>query len=173
MEINTPLVAIDDVRKAVQFVMDTTNVTLLPKGIDKEKLHDIVRRILTHRDENVEYNVSSQSNISIFNDDNIQLENKMLDNDVLKYQKNSIHTKDDIIEKRQPLKVLPNNLMDQIKTSKALESSEKSTRAQKWMKPKEASPEKQDMRSILERRIADMRKFMDVEQDETSTTYFN
>jgi len=72
------------------------------------------------------------------------------------------------------LKVLPNNLMDQIKTSsKALESSEKSTGAQKWMKSKEASPEKQDMRLIVERRIADMRQFMEVEQDETSTTYFN
>ena len=176
MGVDTPLVAIDDVRKAVQFVMDATNVTLLPKGIDKEKLHDIVWRILTHRDENVEFKLSSQSNISIINDDNIQVQNTMLDNDVLKCQKNSLQTKDDIIEKRQPLKVLPNNLMDQIKkSSKALESSEKSTRAQKWMKPKEASPEKQDMRSILERRIADMRKFMEVDNDidETSTTYFN
>jgi len=173
MEIETPLVAIDDVRKAVQFIMDTANVTL-PKGIDKDKLNDIVWRILTHRDEKAEYKLSTQSNVSIFNDDNIQVQNRKLDNDVLQSQKNGLQTMDDIIEKRQPLKVLPNNLMDQIKTSsKALESSEKSTRAKKWMKAKEASPEKQDMRLILERRIADMRQFMEVEQDETSTTYFN
>ena len=174
MGIDTPLVAIDDVRKAVQFVMDTTNVTILPKGMDKEKLNDTVWIILTHRDENVEYKLPSQANVSVINDENIQVQNMKLDNEVLKSQKNGLQNKDDINEKRQPLKVLPNNLMDQIKkSSKALESSEKSTRAQKWMKPKEASPEKQDMRSILERRIADMRKFMEVEQDETSTTYFN
>lgn len=77
---------------------------------------------------------------------------------------------------RQPLKDLPNSLINQIQQSEtSLESFEKSSRALKWMKPKDTSPEKQDMRTILERRIADMRKFMEVEneQEETNMNLFN
>ena len=164
MEIDTPLVAIDDVRKVVQFVMDTVNVKKFPKEIDKEKLDDIVWKFLTHRDDKLEYH--KQLLMAIDEADN-KLHAKSPSGSVQ-------NMKDDVKEIRQPLKVLPNNLMDQIKqSSKALESNEKSTRAQKWMKPKDNSPEKQDMRSILERRIADMRKFMEVESEETNTTFFN
>lgn len=163
-----PLVAIDDVRKAVQFVLNYKNISKLSNAIETEKLNDIVWRILTHKEYNFDLSklISSSQTCDVKNVEEITL---CPPSDSSKTVKNVEIT-------RQPLKVLPNNLINQIQQSKkTLESIEKSSRAQRWMKPKDASPEKQDMRSILERRIADMRKFMEVEndQEETNTNFFN
>jgi hypothetical protein len=60
---------------------------------------------------------------------------------------------------RQPLKALPSNLMNQITTQKSglkPVTNNSIISDNKWMKPKESS-EKNDMRSILERRIGAMR----------------
>lgn len=74
---------------------------------------------------------------------------------------------------RSPLKSLPVNIQDQIKSKQqeqALQSVESSERANKWMKTAGAENEKQDMRSILEKRIGEMRKFLDVDQDNVTVT---
>jgi hypothetical protein len=66
---------------------------------------------------------------------------------------------------KSALKALPLNLLQQVqKSSATLESVSTSKRANKWMR--RASPEKQDMRSVLERRIGEMRRFLSVECDE-------
>jgi len=63
------------------------------------------------------------------------------------------------------VKALPLNLLQQVqKSSATLESVSTSKRANKWMR--RASPEKQDMRSVLERRIGEMRRFLSEEGDE-------
>ena len=164
MAIDTaPLVAIDDVRKAVKFIIDNTNVSKQPNEIDTEKLNDVVWRILTHK----EYSFDFCKSKLLSNTQTSNIKNSCQSDSIKKIQNVEIT--------RQPLKVLPNNLINQIQESKkSLDSIEKSSRAEKWMKPKEASPEKQDIRSIIERRIADMRKFMDNEndQEETNTNFF-
>jgi len=67
-----------------------------------------------------------------------------------------------------PLKILPHAIQQQI-----LNNSNKENLPNKWSKvdrPPVAMVEKQDMRSILERRILEMRKFMDVDQDNVTAT---
>lgn len=63
------------------------------------------------------------------------------------------------VSKRQPLKVLPLSLQEQIQNQidNGLQSAKTSSRAQKWMKPKDVNQQKDDMKSILEKRIGAMR----------------
>lgn len=59
------------------------------------------------------------------------------------------------IPERAPLTALSPSLKRQML------SLQKGTRGDKWMRPKQDTPEKQDLRSVLERRIGAMRKFLD------------
>ena len=64
---------------------------------------------------------------------------------------------------RQPLKTIPTSLLAQLQNQHSNLQSAQSSRASKWQKPKEPSPERHDMRSVLERRIKSMRQFLEVE----------
>ncbi len=75
---------------------------------------------------------------------------------------------------RQPLRALPMRLQEQIAIAcanvtqpKAGEGEE--DRGKRWMKPKGLTPEKHDLKSVIEKRIGAMRKFLDEEQDHTAT----
>ena len=75
-------------------------------------------------------------------------------------------TKTSSTEKGVKAQALPSKLQDQILHQPLiLESAESSSRALKWMKPKEESPAKEDLRSVIERRIGLIRQFTDPEQD--------
>ena len=72
--------------------------------------------------------------------------------------------------KRKPLQSLPLTLQEQIqnKLNGNLDPMKDSSRAKKWMKPKENTPEKDDLKSVLERRFGALRKFLEVEPDVTT-----
>jgi hypothetical protein len=67
------------------------------------------------------------------------------------------------------LKSIPSTLKSEIHSQKSalssLSDASSSRRAKRWMRPKGHSPEKSDMKSVLERRIGAMRKFLEVEGD--------
>lgn len=67
--------------------------------------------------------------------------------------------------KRSPLKALSPTLQQQLlNQSSNLQPMTQSSRASRWMKPEENSPQKHDMKSVVERRITAMRTFLDVDQ---------
>lgn len=68
-----------------------------------------------------------------------------------------------------PLVTLPTTLKDQIiRRSLSLQSVQSSSRALRWMKPKEESPVKEDLRSVIERRIGLIRQFTEPDQDNST-----
>jgi hypothetical protein len=75
-----------------------------------------------------------------------------------------------------PLKTIPRNLKDQIiniKNKSILHSiNDINNNNNKWIKPKidDNDHDKQDMRSIIEKRMVALRKFLDVDQDNVTTT---
>jgi len=86
----------------------------------------------------------------------------------------------------QTLPVMPAGLQEQIAIASANASNARAgmpgggggsggtgggeeDRGKRWMKPKGTSPEKQDLKSVIEKRIGAMRKFLDEEQDHTVT----
>eukprot|EP01041_Mallomonas_annulata_P010123 gene10123-21105_t len=71
-----------------------------------------------------------------------------------------------------PVRELPPNLRSEIRDSKARMSAvhgSNDTRAQRWMRPKGTSPEKVDLRSELEKRMCEMRKFLQHDDAEEGT----
>jgi hypothetical protein len=57
---------------------------------------------------------------------------------------------------RAPLAALPRSLQRQIVTTRA-QSLRRADAASKWMRPRGNSPDKEDLKSVLEKRIGAMR----------------
>eukprot|EP01038_Epipyxis_sp_PR26KG_P006260 gene6260-8621_t len=122
---------------------------------------------------------SNSNNDNNYQKHDIQNNNSHSTN-IMKIQSSS---KSNLNISRPPLKTLPINIQQQIQQmnfsnkngsdsmkDRGLQSVNDSKRATKWMKPMEVVDDsKLDMRSVLEKRITEMRKFLEVDQDNTMT----
>ena len=93
-----------------------------------------------------------------------------------RYDSGEIKLKSSSSSSLSPLKTIPCSLKDQIiniKNKSILHSiNDINNNNNKWIKPKidDNDHDKQDMRSIIEKRMGALRKFLDVDQDNVTTT---
>jgi hypothetical protein len=67
---------------------------------------------------------------------------------------------------RTPLRALPLNIKEAINGSNQIVLKDaKTSDSQKWMRPKGSTPEKQDLRTVIEKRLEEIRQYQEREDD--------
>ena len=175
-EFDIPLVGLDEVKRAVDYIVSTTK-----QGNGSVTSYDNVCRhvwsMLTHKAytptpsqallvQSVSATISTQPACSGKSDllNSIKNRANYVTNNENIPPKGMSKSTTGVGKERKPLQALPSSLLQNIQSQSAALQSVATSNANKWIKPKAKSPEN-DMKSALERRFNNMRKFLDVEDN--------
>ena len=175
-EFDIPLVGLDEVKRAVDYIVSTTK-----QGNGSVTSYDNVCRhvwsMLTHKAytptpsqallvQSVSAAISTQPACSGKSDLLNSIKNRAnhVTNNENIPPKGMSKSTTGVGKERKPLQALPSSLLQNIQSQSAALQSVATSNANKWIKPKAKSPEN-DMKSALERRFNNMRKFLDVEDN--------
>ena len=152
--------------------VNTSTATTMAASITNQRYH--------HNDATTQQSYTNNI-LKMSNKENIShlFQNRNINNIISgnsRYDSGEIKLKSSSSSSLSPLKTIPCSLKDQIiniKNKSILHSiNDINNNNNKWIKPKidDNDHDKQDMRSIIEKRMGALRKFLDVDQDNVTTT---
>ena len=183
-EFDIPLVGLDEVKRAVDYIVSSTKQEGGALG-SYDNMCRHVWSMLTHKaytpapsQAPAAQTVSKAASVQPAGANKFEMLNS------IKTRANSLANNENVPPKgvnqsvlaagkeRKPLQALPSSLLQNIQSQSAALQSVENSNANKWIKPKAKSPEN-DIKSALERRFNNMRKFLDVEENNVDGDTFD